>query len=201
MYQRTGFYKVPLPVTPGQEAAGVVTALGPGAMLQGITAQYLTTTTYPWKAGDTCLVHAAAGGTGLLLCQLAKRKGARVLATVSTEEKAALAREAGADEVIRYTEQDFEVEMKRLTGGRGLQVVYDSVGKTTFAQGLELPRAARDDGAVRSVEWARRTARAPNPDPEGLAVLDTPLTRGLHRDPRRAARARPTCWGGSGAAA
>jgi NADPH2:quinone reductase len=83
-------------------------------------------------------VHAAAGGTGLLLCQIAKMRGARVIATVSTQEKAALARVAGADEVIRYTEQDFEVEVKRLTGGKGVQVVYDSVGRTTFEKGLNV---------------------------------------------------------------
>jgi NADPH:quinone reductase len=180
VYQRTGLYKVPVPFTLGQEAAGVIAAVGPGvagvqvgdrvayahalgayaehavvpadrvvtlpaglsakqgaaAMLQGMTAHYLACTTYPLKAGDTCLVHAAAGGVGLLLCQIAKARGARVIATVSTPEKATLAREAGADDVIRYQEQDFEVEVKRLTQGAGLQVVYDSVGNTTFAKGL-----------------------------------------------------------------
>jgi NADPH2:quinone reductase len=105
-------------------------------MLQGATAHYLACSTYPLKAGDTCLIHAAAGGTGLLLCQIAKRRGARVIATVSTGEKAALAREAGADHVIRYTEEDFAAETRRLTGGAGVQVVYDSVGKTTFEAGL-----------------------------------------------------------------
>jgi len=180
VYQRTGLYKVATPFTLGQEAAGVVTAVGPGvtdpkvgdrvaytsilgayaeyavvpadrvvvlpdgvtarqaaaAMLQGMTAHYLACTTYPLKAGDTCLVHAAAGGVGLLLCQIASRRGARVIGTVSTREKAALAREAGARDVILYTEQDFEAEVKRLTNGLGLQVVYDSVGKTTFEKGL-----------------------------------------------------------------
>ncbi|HXL11356.1 MAG TPA: quinone oxidoreductase [Gemmatimonadales bacterium] len=180
VYQRTGLYKVATPFTLGQEAAGVVSAVGPGvtdpkpgdrvaytsilgayaeyavvpadrvvvlpdgvttrqaaaAMLQGMTAQYLASTTYPLKAGDTCLVHAAAGGVGLLLCQIASRRGARVIGTVSTREKAALARDAGARDVILYTEQDFEVEVKRLTNGVGLQVVYDSVGKTTFEKGL-----------------------------------------------------------------
>ena len=92
--------------------------------------------TYPLKKGDTCLVHAAAGGVGLLLCQIAKMRGARVIGTVSTDEKAKLAREAGADEVILYTRQDFEAEVKRLTDGKGLQVVYDSVGKTTFDKSL-----------------------------------------------------------------
>jgi len=180
VYQRTGMYKVATPFTLGQEAAGVVTAVGPGvsdpkpgdrvaytsilgayaeyavvpadrvvvlpdgvttrqaaaAMVQGMTAHYLACTTYPLKAGDTCLVHAAAGGVGLLLCQIASRRGARVIGTVSTREKAALARDAGARDVILYTEQDFEVEVKRLTNGVGLQVVYDSVGKTTFEKGL-----------------------------------------------------------------
>ena len=105
-------------------------------MLQGMTAHYLATNTYPLQPGDTCLVHAAAGGVGLLLCQIAKFRGARVIGTVSTAAKAELAREAGADEVILYTERDFEEEVKRLTGGAGVRVVYDSVGQTTFAKGL-----------------------------------------------------------------
>ena len=112
--------------------AGVSTKQGAAAMLQGMTAHYLACSTYPVKSGDTCLVHAAAGGVGLLLCQIAKMRGARVIGTVSTEEKAKLAREAGADETINYTTQDFEAEVKRLTGGKGLQVVYDAVGKTTW---------------------------------------------------------------------
>ena len=180
VYQRTGLYKVALPFTLGQEAAGVVTAVGSGvselkvgdrvaythvmgayaeyavvpadrivvlpeglstkqgaaAMLQGMTAHYLASATYPLKRGDVCLVHAAAGGVGLLLCQIAKLRDARVIGTVSTRAKATLAREAGADDVILYTEQDFEVEVKRLTQGAGLRVVYDSVGKTTFGKGL-----------------------------------------------------------------
>jgi NADPH2:quinone reductase len=180
IYIRSGMYKNPLPLTLGQEGAGVVEAVGPNvtevqvgdrvaysgtpgsyaeyavvptarlvkvpdgldtqdaaaAMLQGMTAHYLAHTTYPLKAGDTALVHAAAGGVGLLLVQMAKRCGARVFGTVSTEDKAKLAREAGADDVILYTQQDFEVEVKHLTGGRGVQVVYDSVAKTTFAKGL-----------------------------------------------------------------
>jgi len=106
------------------------------AMLQGMTAHYLTHSTYPLKSGDTCLVHAAAGGAGGLIVQMAKMLGARVFGTVSTEEKAAIAREHGVDEAIRYTEQDFEAEVKRLTGGRGVDVVYDSVGKTTFDKSL-----------------------------------------------------------------
>jgi len=182
VYQRTGQYKVPMPFTLGQEAAGVVTAVGPGvtdpkigsrvaytsvqgayaeyaavpaerlvtlpdgvsakqgaaAMLQGMTAHYLATSTYPLKTGDTCLIHAAAGGVGSLLVQIAKMRGARVIGTVSTAEKAQLARAAGADEVIRYTEQDFEVEVKRITGGAGVQVIYDSVGRTTFDKGFNV---------------------------------------------------------------
>jgi NADPH2:quinone reductase len=106
------------------------------AMLQGMTAHYLTHSTFPLKAGDTCLVHAAAGGAGGLIVQMAKHLGARVFGTVSTAEKARIAREAGADEVILYTEQEFDVEARRLTGGRGVDVVYDSVGKTTFEKSL-----------------------------------------------------------------
>ena len=110
---------------------------GAAAMLQGMTAHYLACSTYPLKPGDACLVHAAAGGVGQLLCQIAKLRGARVLGTTSSEEKARLAREAGADEVILYTEQDFAAEVKRLTGGRGVQVVYDGVGKATFDKSLD----------------------------------------------------------------
>ena len=110
------------------------------AMLQGMTAHYLSHDTYPLKKGETALVHAAAGGTGLLLVQMAHGIGARVIGTVSTEEKAKLAREAGADDVILYTQTDFEAETRRLTGGRGVDVVYDSVGKTTFEKGLDILR-------------------------------------------------------------
>jgi NADPH2:quinone reductase len=117
--------------------AGLTTKHGAAMMLQGMTAHYLACSTYPLKAGDTCLVHAAAGGVGLLLCQIAKMRGARVIGTVSTEDKAKLAREAGADEVIFYTKQDFVAEVKRLTGGKGLQVVYDAVGKDTFDKGFD----------------------------------------------------------------
>jgi NADPH:quinone reductase len=105
-------------------------------MLQGMTAHYLTHSTFPLKAGDTCLVHAAAGGAGGLIVQMAKAIGARVFGTVSTAEKARIARDAGADEVILYTEQEFDIEARRLTGGRGVDVVYDSVGKTTFEKSL-----------------------------------------------------------------
>ena len=110
------------------------------AMLQGMTAHYLTHSTFPLKNGDACLVHAAAGGTGALITQMAKMRGARVFGTVSTEQKAQTAREAGADEAILYTQQDFEAEVKRLTSGRGVDVVYDSVGKTTFEKSLNCLR-------------------------------------------------------------
>jgi NADPH2:quinone reductase len=124
-----------VPVPPGvsdQQAAA--------AMLQGMTAHYLSHDTYPLKKGETALVHAAAGGVGLLLTQMAHNIGARVIATVSTEEKAKLARQAGADEVILYSQADFESETKRLTANSGVDVVYDSVGKTTFEKGLNVLR-------------------------------------------------------------
>ena len=184
VYNREGRYKTPLPFVLGQEAAGVVSAVGSdvrevsvgdrvaytlalgsyaeyavvpadklvkipsgvsereaaAAILQGMTAHYLVYDTYPLKKGETALVHAAAGGVGLLLVQMAHNLGARVIATVSTDEKAKLAREAGADEVILYTQSDFEAETKRLTDGKGVHVVYDSVGKTTFDKGLNVLR-------------------------------------------------------------
>jgi NADPH2:quinone reductase len=189
VYNREGRYKAPLPFVLGQEAAGVVSAIGsdvhevavgdrvaytsvPGsyaeyaavpadrlvkipagvsereaaaAMLQGMTAHYLSHDTYPLKKGETALIHAAAGGVGLLLVQMAHNLGVRVIATVSTEEKARLAGAAGADEVIPYTQVDFEAETKRLIaekspGGKGVDVVYDSVGKTTFDKGLNVLR-------------------------------------------------------------
>jgi len=110
----------------------ITTKQAAGAMLQGMTAHYLAHSTYAIQDGDTVLIHAGAGGVGLLLIQMAKRLGARVLTTVSTEEKAALARHAGADEVILYTQEDFAPKVRELTGGKGVPVVYDSVGKTTF---------------------------------------------------------------------
>lgn len=110
------------------------------AMLQGMTAHYVSHDTYPLKQGETALIHAAAGGVGLLLVQMAHNIGARVIATVSTEEKAKLARAAGAHEVILYTHADFEAETKRFTDGKGVNVVYDSVGKTTFEKGLNVLR-------------------------------------------------------------
>jgi NADPH2:quinone reductase len=106
------------------------------AMLQGMTAHYLTHSTYPLGQGNICLVHAAAGGAGRLIAQMAKARGARVIGTVSTEEKAAAARESGVDDAVLYTKVDFEAEVKRLTGGRGVDVVYDSVGRTTFDKSL-----------------------------------------------------------------
>src|SRR5574342_835196 len=171
IYHRIGRYQGTLPLTLGQEAAGIVDAVGPGVtevkpgdraayasvqgayaeyaivpswrlvpipegvdaqkaaamMVQGMTAHYLTHSTYPLKPGEIALVHAAGGGTGQLLVQLAKLRGVRVIGTVSTEEKAARAREAGADEVILYTQTDFDVEAKRLTNTVGVEVVYDSV--------------------------------------------------------------------------
>jgi NADPH2:quinone reductase len=121
---------------------GVSTRMGAAVMLQGMTAHYLVHSTYPLSRQNTCLAHAAAGGVGLLLCQMARRLGARIIGTVSTDEKAALAGEAGAHDVILYTRQDFEAETKRLTSGVGVHVVYDSVGRTTFAKGLNclMPR-------------------------------------------------------------
>ena len=182
VYVREGRYKAPLPVVPGQEGAGVVTAIGTdvrsikvgdrvawtsilgayaeyaavpadrlvpipkgvsdqqaaAAMLQGMTAHYLCHDTYQLKPGETALVHAAAGGVGQLLVQMAHNIGARVIATVSTEEKAKLARGAGAHDVILYSKVDFEAETKRLTDGKGVDVVYDSVGKTTFEKRLNV---------------------------------------------------------------
>jgi NADPH2:quinone reductase len=109
-------------------------------MLQGMTAQYLIYDTFPLKRGQTALIHAAAGGVGQLLVQMAHTIGARVIATVSTDEKAELAKQAGADDVILYSKVDFETETKRLTEGRGVDVVYDGVGKTTFAKSLNVLR-------------------------------------------------------------
>ncbi|HYM70936.1 MAG TPA: quinone oxidoreductase [bacterium] len=116
--------------------AGVDARQAAAVMLQGMTAHYLSHSTFPLRPGEPAVVHAAAGGVGLLLVQMAKMRGARVIGTVSTPEKATLAREAGADEVILYESLDFEAEVKRLTGGRGVPVVYDSVGRTTFEKSL-----------------------------------------------------------------
>ena len=124
---------VPLPSEVGTSQAAAL-------MLQGMTAHYLATSAYPIRDGDVCLVHAAAGGVGLLLVQMAKRRGARVIGTAGSAEKAALARAAGADETILYREVDFAAETRRLTGGAGANVVYDSVGRSTFLAGLGLLR-------------------------------------------------------------
>ncbi|MGA9643905.1 MAG: quinone oxidoreductase, partial [Terriglobales bacterium] len=119
---------------------GVTERQAAAAILQGMTAHYLAYDTFPLKKRDTALIHAAAGGVGLLLVQMAHNIGARVIGTVSTDEKAKLAHDAGADDVILYTQTDFEAETKRLTAGKGVDVVYDSVGKTTFEKGLNLLR-------------------------------------------------------------
>jgi len=119
---------------------GVSDQQAAAALLQGMTAHYLVNSTYPLKKGETALIHAAAGGTGSILVQMAKQIGARVIATVGTDEKAKLAREAGADEVIVYTKQDFEAETKRVTEGKGVHVIYDGVGKTTFDKDLNVMR-------------------------------------------------------------
>jgi NADPH2:quinone reductase len=181
---RDGKMKMPLPFIPGQEGAGVVTAVGAqtkivkvgdrvawsgtlgsyaeyvaaeaehlvpvpatvtdeqaaAVMMQGLTAHYLVNDAHKLKAGETALVHAAAGGVGLLVVQMAHAIGARVIGTVSSDEKVRLAREAGADEVIVFTKQDFESEVKRLTGGKGVEVVYDGVGKATFEKNLNVMR-------------------------------------------------------------
>jgi len=183
-YFRDGRFRTPLPFIPGQEGAGVVTAVGEqaklvkvgdhvawsgvlgsyaefvvspeellvpvpaaisdeeaaAAMVHGLTAHYLVNDAHKLKSGETALVHAAAGGVGLLLVQMARAIGARVIGTVSSEEKAQLAREAGADEVIVFTRQDFEPEVKRLTGGKGVEVVYDGVGNATFEKNLNVMR-------------------------------------------------------------
>lgn len=180
IYQRTGLYPVPLPATLGNEAAGVVTAVGAGVtrfrvgdrivsakvsgayaeyavapaaqavqvpagiesrtaaalLLQGMTAHYLACATFPLKPGDTAVVHAAAGGVGLLLVQIAKRRGARVLGIVGSEAKVLLAREAGAEQVVVSAKENFTDAARRFTGGRGVDVVYDSVGKDTFEGSL-----------------------------------------------------------------
>ena len=184
IYHRTGLNKLPLPLTLGNEGAGIVEVAGPGvgevqpgdrvaysnvpgsyaenvvapawrlvpippdlsfeqaaaAMLQGMTAHYLAFTTYPLAVGDWALIHAAGGGVGALLVQMAKRAGAQVIGTVSTDEKAQIALEAGADHVVNYAETDFDTEVKDLTGGQGVHVVYDSVGKETFSQSLNCLR-------------------------------------------------------------
>jgi NADPH2:quinone reductase len=134
-------------------------------MLQGMTAHYLSCDTFPLQPGHTALVHAAAGGVGLLLVQLAKLRGARVIGTVSTEEKARLAREVGADEVILYTQVDFETETRRLTDGEGVDVVYDSVGITTFDKSL---RCLKPRGYL--ALYGQSSGSVPPLDPQVLAA-------------------------------
>ena len=151
---------------------GLESAQAAALMLQGMTAQYLTRTTYPLAEGDTCLVHAAAGGVGLLLCQLARLAGARVIGTVSTDEKAAAARAAGADEIIRYDQTDFAAEVQRLTGGKGLEVVYDGVGATTW-QGSLASLAVR--GML--VLFGNASGAVPPIDPFMLSARSLFLTR------------------------
>lgn len=155
---------VPIPRDVGVRQAAAV-------ILQGMTAHYLCHDAYPIKPGDTALIHAASGGVGGLLVQMAKRRGARVFGTVSTEEKAQVAREAGADVVILYTETDFEEEVMRLTDGQGVNVVYDSVGKTTFDKSLNSlqPRSYLILFGAAS-GW-------PSVDPKALARRSTYLTR------------------------
>jgi NADPH2:quinone reductase len=184
VYQRTGLYKMSLPYTPGQEGAGVVTAVGTdvagfavgdrvgwvsvlgsyaqvqrlparlavgvpddvgldvaaAVLLQGMTAHYLAVDTHPVQEGERCLVHAGAGGVGLLLIQIAKRRGAEVFATVGSEAKASLAKEAGADHVIVYRDSDFGAAVEAIAGPRPLDVIYDGVGQATFDRGLDLLR-------------------------------------------------------------
>lgn len=203
---RDGRLRTPLPFIPGQEGAGVVSAVGPqvkfvkpgdrvawsgtlgsyaeyvavpeehlvpipsaitdeeatAAMVHGLTAHYLANDAHKLKTGETALIHAAAGGVGLLLVQLAHAIGARVIGTVSSEEKDKLAREAGADEVIVFTKQDFEEEVKHLTEGKGVDVVYDGVGKATFDKNLNVMRRrgmlvlyGMSSGAVPPVDPAR----------------------------------------------
>jgi NADPH:quinone reductase len=128
-------------VVPAERAvlvpAGVGTDAASAVMLQGLTAHYLCNTTFPLRKGHVCLVHAAAGGVGLLVVQMAKRRGARVIGTVGTEAKAEIAREAGADDVVLYAREDFLDAVKRLTDGRGVDVVYDSVGRATADKSLD----------------------------------------------------------------
>ncbi len=208
IYVRTGQYKATLPVIPGQEAAGVVDAIGAGVsevkvgdrvavysgdlssygefaiapswklvpipsaistrqaaavILQGMTAHYLVTSTFPIKPGETALIHAAAGGAGHLLVQMVKLRGGHVIGTVSTQEKAEIARELGADELILYSQVDFEPEVKRMTGGKGVDVVYDSVGKDTFDRSLN---CLRPRGYM--VLFGQSSGRVPPLDPQTL---------------------------------
>ena len=158
-------------------------------MGQGTTAHYLVHSCYPLKEGETCLVHAAAGGLGLLMVQMAKRLGATVIGTVSTDAKAEAAKAAGCDEVIIYTEQDFEAEVKRITGDAGVHVVYDSVGKTTFDQSLQVSKAQGLPRPMRPVQRPRAPIQPPSPELSRLPLPDPALGRRLFLDPRRAGMA------------
>jgi NADPH2:quinone reductase len=158
---------------------GVSTKVAAAVWLQGLTAHYLSHSTFPLKAGDTCLVHAAAGGVGLLLCQMAKKRGAFVIGTASTEEKRKLARAAGADEMIDYTSQDFAAETRRITKNVGVNVVYDSVGKTTFDKSLD---SLRPRGMM--VLFGQSSGPVPPFDPQTLnrkgSLFLTRPTLGTH---------------------
>ena len=156
---------------------GVDAATGATVLLQGMTAHYLAHGTYPLKPGDSALVHAGAGGTGLLLIQMAKRAGAFVFATVSTDDKAAVAREAGADRTIIYTRQDFEEEVRNSTGEKGVQVVYDSVGKDTFEKGI---RCLANRGCI--VLFGQASGAVPPLDPARLGKGSLYLTRSTLAD-------------------
>ena len=159
------------------------------AMLQGMTAHYLTHSTFPLKPGDTCLIHAAAGGVGRLAVQMAKMLGAFVIGTAGNAAKVDLARSAGADEVINYTEQDFVSEVKRITKGRGVDVIYDSVGVATFLKGLDCIRArgmmvlfGQSSGPVAPID--------PNIlNPQRVTLPDAAESRAALRDPRGVALA------------
>lgn len=207
VYFRTGLYRAERPIAIGSEAAGTVSAVGPGvsgiavgdrvayamvrgsyathaivpaaqlvkvpeplaldvaaaALLQGMTAHFLVRSTFPVEPGHTCLVHAAAGGAGGLIVQMARQRGARVIGTVSTAAKAEEARALGCDEVINYAERDFDVEVQRLTGGRGVDVVYDSVGRATFDRSL---RVLRPRGML--VLFGQSSGPVPPIDPQVL---------------------------------
>ena len=165
---------------------GVSLDLAAATMLQGMTAHYLAHSTFPLKPGDTALVHAAAGGVGQLLVQIAKRRGARVIGTASAA-KLELARAAGADEVISYNEDDFEAAVRSLTGGKGVDVVYDSVGKTTFDKSLNCLRPRGYMVLYWPVQRAGTAARPAGAQRQRLAVSNTPDAGALHRHARGAA--------------